>query len=128
MILAVLQRRVGIGCHTIDVYASTVGGARIYDPGADLALACALASAVIDQPLAEQTIAIGEIGLAGEVRRVTDLDRRLNEAARLGVTTAIIPHSPTTSSSRPPTNLETIEVSTLANALTVLNLRPQRNR
>jgi len=91
MVLAVLQRRAGWRCHTLDVYAATVGGARLTDPAADLALACALASAMADRPLPEHTIVVGEIGLSGEVRRVAGLDRRLGEAARLGVTTAIVP-------------------------------------
>lgn len=121
MILAVLQRRVGLRFHTLDVYASTVGGAKINDPGADLGLACALASALLDQPLPEQMVVIGEIGLAGDIRRVCDLDRRLAEAARLGVVSAIIP--PDNRRSPPPANLQIIESPTLSYALDILDLR-----
>ena len=122
MVLAVLQRRAGVRCHTLDVYASTVGGARISDPGADLALACALASAISDQPLPEHTIAVGEIGLAGEVRRVADMERRLVEASRLGVTCAIIPAGQQIRSSRVGT-MQVIEAPTLTFALNLLDLR-----
>jgi DNA repair protein RadA/Sms len=123
MVLAVLQRRAGLGCQTVDVYASAVGGARITDPGADLALACALASAMADRPLPERMAAIGEIGLAGEVRPVGGMDRRLAEAARLGVTTVIIPPDQELrrGSTKSPTQI--IEAPTLSYALSVLDLR-----
>jgi DNA repair protein RadA/Sms len=127
MILAVLHRRASVKCHTLDVYASTVGGARILDPGADLALACALASAIVDHPMTEHTVAIGEIGLAGEVRRVGDMERRLAEAARLGVTTAIIPQGQEPHLSRRwPSHLQVIEAPTLSYALSALDLRRGR--
>ena len=121
MVLAVLQRRAGMRCQMVDVYASTVGGARISDPGADLALACALASAMVDRPLPEHLAAIGEIGLAGEVRRVAGVDRRLGEAARLGITTAIIPAGQDIKRAGLP--LQIIEAPTLSYALNVLGLR-----
>ncbi|MDR0488054.1 MAG: DNA repair protein RadA [Propionibacteriaceae bacterium] len=124
MILAVLQRRAGVRCHQMDVYASTVGGARISDPGADLALACALASAMGDHPLPEHTVAMGEIGLAGEVRRVADMERRLVEASRLGVTTAIIPQGhQIRSSDRLSSQLQIIEAPTVTYALNLLDLK-----
>jgi len=126
MVLAVLQRRAGVRCHTLDVYASTVGGARISDPGADLALACALASAMTDQPLPEHTIAIGEIGLAGEVRRVADMERRLGEAARLGVTTAVIPQGYDLRNSGRFPGLQIIEAPTLSYAVNLLGLRRKK--
>jgi len=126
MVLAVLQRRAGVRCHTLDVYASTVGGARISDPGADLALACALASAISDHPLPEHTIAIGEIGLAGEVRRVADMERRLGEAARLGVTTAIIPQGYDLRNSGRFPGLQIIEAPTLSYAVNLLDLRRKK--
>jgi DNA repair protein RadA/Sms len=129
MILAVLQRRAGLRCHMLDVYASTVGGARISDPGADLALACALASAMADRPLPEHTVVIGEVGLAGEVRRVAGTDRRLLEAARLGVTTAIIPQNVDDRViTRLPSRLSVIQAPTVAYALSVLDLKTNRRR
>ncbi|MCL1906383.1 MAG: DNA repair protein RadA [Propionibacteriaceae bacterium] len=122
MVLAVLQRRTGRKCHSLDVYASTVGGVRISDPAADLALGCALASAISDQPIADNTVVIGEIGLAGEVRRVADLERRLMEAARLGVTTAIIPQGHQ-DRDRIPSTLQIIEAPSLSFVLNLLDLK-----
>ncbi|NLV81147.1 MAG: DNA repair protein RadA [Rhodococcus sp.] len=92
MILAVLERRCNVrGLGKCDVYASTVGGMRITDPSADLALALAVASAVHDQPLPVGTVLLGEVGLAGEVRRVVGAGRRLAEAHRLGFTRGVVP-------------------------------------
>ena len=89
--LAVLQRRAGHKLHTRDVYASTVGGVRLSDPAADLALAIAVASALRDEEPVGKLLAIGEVSLSGEVRRVPALGRRLAEAARLGFEHAIVP-------------------------------------
>jgi DNA repair protein RadA/Sms len=96
MLTAVLQRRAGLELLDKDIYASTVGGARIVDPAIDLACALALASAATSRVVEDRAggsglVAIGEVGLAGELRRVPGLERRLAEAARLGVDTAIVP-------------------------------------
>ena len=84
MVLAVLEQRCGLRLNDRDVYVSTVGGARVSDPAADLAAALAIASAACDRPVPQRIAALGEVGLAGELRRVPGTDRRLNEAARLG--------------------------------------------
>ncbi|MEU6135030.1 DNA repair protein RadA [Nocardioides sp. NPDC047086] len=94
MILAVLQRHARVGLSGRDVFASTVGGARISDPAADLAMALAVASSHTGTPTPRGVVALGEIGLAGELRRVRDLDQRLSEAARLGFTVAVVPAEP----------------------------------
>ena len=91
MLLAVLQKRGGVRLHDAEVYAATVGGMRVTEPAADLAMALAIASARRDVALPADVVVLGEIGLAGEVRRVTGLDRRLAEAARLGFTHALVP-------------------------------------
>jgi len=91
MVLAVLDRRAGVRMAGADTYVSTVGGARLVEPACDLAIALALASAVQDQPLAAGTVALGEVGLTGEVRRVEGIARRLAEAARLGFRRALVP-------------------------------------
>jgi DNA repair protein RadA/Sms len=92
MILAVLDRRVGLSSlRNSDVHVSTVGGVRLTEPAADLALAVAIASATEDRALVLGTVAFGEVGLAGEVRPVTGVTRRLVEAYRLGFTHAIVP-------------------------------------
>ncbi|MET7768132.1 DNA repair protein RadA [Nocardia sp. NPDC005366] len=91
MVLAVLQSRgrVFLGKH--DVYAATVGGMRLVEPAADLAIALAIASSESDIALPAGWIVLGEVGLAGEVRKVTGLTRRLAEAERLGFTNAVVP-------------------------------------
>jgi DNA repair protein RadA/Sms len=89
MILAVLERRCGLRVSASDVYVSTVGGIRLIEPGADLAIALAIASAVKDQPLAPTLAAVGEISLAGEIRPVAAARQRASEARRLGYTTIV---------------------------------------
>ena len=91
MLLAVLEKRAGVRLHDAEVYAATVGGMRVVEPAADLALALAITSARRDVALPPDVVVLGEIGLAGEVRRVTGLDRRLAQAARLGFTHALVP-------------------------------------
>jgi DNA repair protein RadA/Sms len=84
MLLAVLERRAGLRVGDSDVYVSTVGGVRLTEPAADLAIALAIASAVQDKPIAHNLVAFGEISLAGEVRKVSNSKVRASEAQRLG--------------------------------------------
>jgi DNA repair protein RadA/Sms len=84
MLLAVLERRAGLRLGELDVYVSTVGGVKITEPAADLAIAIAIASAVNDKPVAHNLAAFGEISLAGEIRPVSNNKLRKNEAERLG--------------------------------------------
>jgi DNA repair protein RadA/Sms len=91
LLVAVLGRRAGIGLSGHDVYANLAGGLSVSEPGLDLPLALALASSLRDRPVVTGTVAIGEVGLLGELRAVGGLDRRLREAARLGFTRALVP-------------------------------------
>jgi DNA repair protein RadA/Sms len=91
MVLAVLQRRADIKFGKQDVYAATVGGVRLTEPSVDLAVALALASARANLSAPGALVAIGEVGLAGEVRRVSGVQRRLAEAERMGFRRAIVP-------------------------------------
>lgn len=84
MILAVLERRAGARLHDKDVYVSTVGGVRLVEPAADLAIALAVLSAVADRPLPHELAAVGELSLAGEIRPVVGGAQRASEARRLG--------------------------------------------
>ncbi len=95
MLLAVLQRRVGLAVAAEDVYVSTVGGARVVEPAADLAVAIALASARADRPVRAGVAAVGEVALSGSVRPVRALSQRVAEAARLGFTEVIVPQGGT---------------------------------
>jgi len=117
MVLAVTERRGGVTLGGSDVYTATVGGMRVIEPAADLAVALAVASAVSDATLPDRTVVIGEIGLAGEVRRVNGIGRRLAEAARLGFTRALVPLDCT---DRIPDGLRVLEVPDLATALRLL--------
>ncbi len=93
LLLAVLEARVRLRFWDQEVFASVVGGIRITEPAADLGIAMALASAACRQALPSTMVAIGEVGLAGEVRQVQHAGRRLAEAARLGFTEALVPAS-----------------------------------
>jgi DNA repair protein RadA/Sms len=91
LLLAVLEKRAGIRLHESDVYLNVVGGVRIADPSADLAVAVAVAGAASDQLLPPQTVVLGEVGLGGEVRRASRIDARLAEATALGQECAVMP-------------------------------------
>jgi len=91
MIVAVLERRCGMRLAGQDVYANVVGGLRVTDPAADLAIGIAIASAFRDRPVGDGVVCFGEVGLAGEIRAATSAQRRLSEAAKLGFTRAIVP-------------------------------------
>lgn len=91
MLLAVLHRHAGIPCYDQDVFVNAVGGVKITEPGADLAVMLAIVSSLKNKPLAEKMIVIGEVGLAGEIRPVQRGQERLKEAAKLGFKQAIIP-------------------------------------
>ena len=93
LLVAVLQKRVGLSLGGQDIYANVVGGLRIGEPAADLPLALAVASSFKERRVEPRTVAIGEIGLSGELRSVSQLERRLLEAKRLGFERAIIPAS-----------------------------------
>ena len=91
LLLAVLERHLGLATTGTEVYAATAGGVRVTDPGADLGVLLALASAHLGQPLPDGMVVYGEVGLGGEVRRVRGAGRRLAEAARLGFGFALVP-------------------------------------
>ncbi len=91
LILAVLEKRLGLRFSALDVYLNVVGGLRVEEPGADLSVALSLISCLKDLPLDEKLLAFGELGLAGELRPVAFANERIKEAARLGFTTVLLP-------------------------------------
>ncbi len=116
MVLAVLDKRAQAPIGGSDAYLSTVGGVRLTEPAADLAITLALAGAITDRPLPPGTVAFGEVGLAGEVRPVTGAHRRLAEAARLGFVRAVVP--PGVLGAGPvPAGVTVLEVGTVAEAV-----------
>jgi DNA repair protein RadA/Sms len=124
MTIAVLRRRAGLRLSHADIFAATVGGARLADPSADLATAIAIASAASDRVVPQSMVALGEVGLAGELRRIPGLRKRLAEAARLGFTHAIVPSDlgPQPASRPDLTGLTVLDVPDLGQALRVLGL------
>lgn len=124
MLLAILQERARIGFDKRDVYALAVGGVRIAEPAADLAVALALASARLDRPLPDDVVVCGELGLGGEVRQVAQADRRLAEAARLGFARALVPQN----APEPPSGLVGIRVATVRDAVRAVGLLDDRTR
>jgi DNA repair protein RadA/Sms len=118
LLTAVLGRRARLVLTNHDVYALAVGGVRVVEPAADLGLCLAIASSLTDVPLPSTMVACGEVGLGGEIRQVAHLERRLNEAARLGFTEAIVPLL----SPEPPAGVEAIRVATLREAVDRLGI------
>jgi DNA repair protein RadA/Sms len=112
LLLAVLERHGGLELAGADVFASVAGGVRVPGASADLAVALAIAGALAGRPVDAETIAIGELGLGGEVRQVPQAARRLREAARLGFTRALAPPSTPTV-----TGVDVVPVGDLADAL-----------
>ncbi|MGH2348300.1 MAG: DNA repair protein RadA [bacterium] len=117
LMLAVLEKRAGLHLSSHDVYASVAGGVNVDEPAIDLGLAAAVASSLRDRPVDAQTVAIGEIGLSGEVRAVPQLPRRAAEAARLGFRRVVVPR---TSEAPAIEGVEVIQVQQIAQALATL--------
>jgi DNA repair protein RadA/Sms len=116
MVLAVLQRRARLDVGPREVFCATVGGMRLAEPAADLAVALAVTGSLADVTVPSSTVVLGEVGLAGEVRRVPGLQLRLAEAARLGVRTALVPPDPV----RAPAGIRVVEVPDVATAMSAL--------
>jgi DNA repair protein RadA/Sms len=117
-LLAVLERRASFSLGKFDVFALAVGGVRVVEPGADLALALAVASSSSDTALPADLVACAEVGLGGELRQVSQTPRRLAEAARLGFACAVIPHS----APDPPRGLRAVRAGTIREALDLVGV------
>jgi len=114
--VAVLSRRVGLPLGEQDVFVNVVGGLQVREPGIDLALAAAIASSARDRPLPPDLAMVGEVGLSGEMRTVSQLEARLNEAAKLGFRRAIVPAGGRRGASGPQ-GLEVLPARSLQEAL-----------
>ena len=125
MIAAVLEKHARLKIAVNDVYLSTVGGMRLTDPSSDLAVAVALASAYANLPMPATAVMIGEVGLAGDLRRVGGMERRLAEAARQGFTTALVPSG----CDAVPPGVRVLQAPTIVAALEhMLNLSEHRSK
>ncbi|MCB8992321.1 MAG: DNA repair protein RadA [Nocardioidaceae bacterium] len=124
MILAVLEQHAGLRLANRDVFVSSVGGARLTDPSNDLAIALALVSAATVAPMGRDVVALGELGLSGDIRRVRDADTRLAEASRLGFQSGIAPAEPahTVGQSREVAGIRVIPVDNIGRCLQLVGL------
>ena len=119
LITAVLSRRVKVKLYDKDVFINVIGGLQISEPSSDLAIAIAVASSVRDRPVHADMAFIGEIGLSGELRAVSQIEGRLNEAVKLGFKRCVIPRSTRRQVKRFPDGLEVIGCRSLAEAIDV---------
>lgn len=120
IIMAVLEKRLGMFFGTLDVYLNIVGGFRLDEPAGDLPVALALSSCLLDKPIDEKLIAFGEIGLGGEVRSVTHLIQRVREAERMGFETCIVPKQSLQTIDPSQYHMRIIGVSSLKQAVSVI--------
>ena len=120
LILAVLEKRLGMRFSSADVYTNVIGGLRLDETASDVAAALALISSISDKVVPDELIAIGELGLSGECRAVSNLEQRVREAARLGFTKAIVPSKNVESRKLDIPGIEIIPIKTIYEALKVL--------
>src|SRR6266851_1923138 len=122
LVTAVVTRRQGVPLYDQDVFVNVVGGLRVDEPSADLAAALAIVSSVRDRPLPADLVAVGELGLSGELRGVGQLEQRLREAAKLGFVKALVPRSAGRHLPKEIGGIEVLPVATLRDAVHTLGL------
>ena len=118
LLIAVLEKRMGLRFYENDVYLNVAGGIQLNEPSADLSIAMSLISGITDRVIPDTLIAFGELGLAGEVRAVSHIDYRVKEAVRLGFTKIILPKKNLTKSLKVPSGVELVGVSNIYQVLT----------
>ncbi len=123
LLIAVLEKRMGLKFYENDVYVNVAGGLRLDEPSADLSIAMALISGITDRIIPDELIAFGEIGLSGEVRAVSHIDYRVKEAVRLGFTKIVLPKKNITSALQVPNNVELIGVTNIYQALACMKMK-----
>lgn len=120
IIIAVLEKRLGVYMGTLDVYLNIVGGFRLDEPAGDLPVAMALYSGIMDKQIDEELIAFGEIGLGGEIRSVSHIAQRIREAERMGFKTCVVPKQSMSAVDPKEYDIEIIPASTLKQAFAVI--------
>ncbi|MBQ6717803.1 MAG: DNA repair protein RadA [Clostridia bacterium] len=120
LLLAILEKRQGLYFSNLDTYLNVVGGMRLDEPACDLAVCMALVSGLRDTPIDEKLIAFGEVGLSGEIRSVSRVETRVNEAARLGFTQCVLPKSCIKQITKKPEDIELIGVRNIKEALSII--------
>jgi len=127
LLMAVLEKRMGLRFYENDVYLNVAGGIRLDEPSADLSIAMALISGITDRVIADDLIAFGEIGLAGEVRAVSHIEYRVKEAVRLGFTKIVLPKKNITPALKVPAGVSLIGIENIYQALANMKLRKQES-
>ena len=120
MLLAVLEKRLGLYFSNFDTYLNIIGGLRLDEPAADLAVCMSLVSGLRDVPIDDKLIAFGEVGLSGEIRTVPRVEARIREAARLGFTQCVLPRSSLKSITNIPDTIELIPVKNIKEAVDIV--------
>jgi DNA repair protein RadA/Sms len=120
LLVAVLEKRMGLALEAEDIFVNVAGGIKVEDPGADLAVAVAVASAFREQLVLPETVVIGEIGLAGEIRSISQATLRINEAEKLGFKHCVLPRNNYKNLRFNKDTIELIPVSTLKEALDII--------
>ena len=123
LLLAVLEKRLGLRFSQCDIYLNVVSGLRLDEPSVDLAVALALISSMNDVPIPENVLAMGEIGLAGECRSITDLQKRVNESYRLGFDTIAVPKKSLTEKIKIPKGVSLIPIESVYDALSLFKTK-----
>ncbi|MDD5238781.1 MAG: magnesium chelatase domain-containing protein, partial [Candidatus Omnitrophica bacterium] len=119
LLIAVLEKRIGLHLEAEDVFVNVAGGIKVEDPTADLAVALAIASAFREEPVVPETVVLGEIGLAGEIRSISQAVLRINEAQKLGFKACLLPKNNYKNLNYEKNDIELIPVSTLKEALDI---------
>lgn len=117
LLLAVLEKRLGLKFSQNDIYVNVVGGLSLDEPSVDLAVSLALISSIKDVPIPENVLAVGEIGLAGECRSVSDIQKRISESYRLGFDTIALPSKSITKDLKIPDEVSLISVQSIYDVL-----------
>lgn len=118
LLIAVLEKRIGLNLQDKDIFLNIVGGVKVFDPAADLAVVVAMASALHDKPVSFETVVLGEVGLSSEIRSVSQIVSRINEADKLGFKKCIVPkNNLKTKIDIKKTNIELVAVETVKEAL-----------
>ncbi len=117
LLAAVLEKRLGLNLADKDIFLNVVGGVKIIDPAADLAVTLAVASALLDKPVPSDTVILGEVGLAAEVRSVAQLTSRINEAEKLGFKRCFLPRNNMKNKMEAPKKIQLIPVASVREAL-----------
>lgn len=125
LLIAVLEKRMGLKFYENDVYLNVAGGIHLDEPSADLSIAMALISGITDRVIPDELIAFGEIGLSGEVRAVTHIEYRVKEAVRLGFTKIVLPRKNVSPSLKVPQNVELIGVNNIYQALACMKMKKE---